>query len=90
MSVHAGIYADKTYSGWRNYETWNCALWINNDYKLYISACAFMQGYKGKTPYKTWIKIADLEGKQTIDGARWSGKKLSYTQLNNMMKELVE
>lgn len=24
-----------TYQGWKNYETWNVALWINNDQSLY-------------------------------------------------------
>lgn len=26
---------DKTYNGWKNYETWNVALWIDNDQGSY-------------------------------------------------------
>jgi hypothetical protein len=26
---------DISYNGWENYETWNVALWINNDQRLY-------------------------------------------------------
>ena len=29
---------DTTYSGWKNYETWNVALWISNDKGLYSMA----------------------------------------------------
>lgn len=36
MSTH-----DNTYNGWANYETWNVALYINNDYGLHTMA----QGY---------------------------------------------
>ena len=27
-----------TYSGWTNYETWNVALWMDNDYGNYLKA----------------------------------------------------
>ena len=29
---------NKTYNGWTNYETWQCALWIDNEPSLYFSA----------------------------------------------------
>jgi hypothetical protein len=29
---------DKTYNGWTNYETWNAALWMDNDEGSYKSA----------------------------------------------------
>tara|TARA_R100000388_G_scaffold87377_1_gene67297 strand:- start:170 stop:433 length:264 start_codon:yes stop_codon:yes gene_type:complete len=29
---------DTTYNGWTNYETWQCALWIDNEPSLYFSA----------------------------------------------------
>ena len=27
-----------TYNGWTNYETWNVALWMDNDYGNYLKA----------------------------------------------------
>lgn len=79
-----------TYNGWKNYNTWNIALCINNDYALYLSACIFMKAYKGAKPYRDWIKIAGLEDKATIDGCKYNASDLAIADLNNMMKELVE
>ena len=28
----------KEYNGWSNYETWQCALWLDNDRDLYHAA----------------------------------------------------
>jgi hypothetical protein len=78
----------KQYSGWANYETWNVALIINNEYKLYLSACDFMKLYKGAMPYKDWVEHAGLNDKETIDSVPFISDKLSYAELNQMMKGL--
>jgi hypothetical protein len=78
----------KQYQGWANYETWNVALIINNEYKLYLSACDFMKLYKGAMPYKDWVEHAGLNDKETIDSVPFISDKLSYAELNQMMKGL--
>lgn len=78
----------KQYQGWANYETWNVALIINNEYKLYLSACDFMKLYKGVTPYKSWVEHAGLSDKETLDSVRFISDTLSYAELNQMMKGL--
>ena len=75
-----------TYEGWKNYETWNVALWINNEYPLYLSASLFMQVYHGGMPYRDWVKVAGLDKKQTPDGCKYISNKLSYSELNEMMR----
>jgi hypothetical protein len=79
----------KEYNGWKNRNTWNIAMWINNDYALYLSATLFMKDYKGAMPYRDWIKVAGLENKATIDGCKYNSSDLAYSDLNNMMKGLV-
>jgi len=76
------------YNGWKNYQTWNVALWIGNDEGIYFSAKDFMSSYKGKAPYAAFVKWADLNGEKTPDGIKWNGSRLDYRALNEMMREL--
>ena len=64
---------DTTYNGWKNRQTWNVALWINNEEPLYRAAVEFMKGYNGRAPYRAFIKREGLEGGRTPDGIAWDG-----------------
>lgn len=79
-----------TYEGWKNRATWNCSLWLNNDYGMYTAAVAFMNNYKGKRPYIDFIRSIGAENERTGDNYKWLGSRLGYTELNQMMRELVE
>ena len=78
------------YNGYKNYATWNVALWIENDEGLYQSAVSFMQSYKGLKPYVSFIRdcIGCTEGK-TPDGIKWLSSLLDYKALNAMMQDLL-
>lgn len=80
---------ENTYNGWKNRQTWNVALWINNNEPLYRAAVEFMKTYKGKAPYITFIKKNYMEGGRTPDNIAWDGTRLDYKALNEMMQELV-
>ena len=60
-----------TYQGWSNYETWNVALWIQNDYPLYCLA-------RECGDYQTFLE-ALLNS--TPDGVAFSDKNGSWIQL---------
>lgn len=78
---------DKTYNGWKNKQTWNCALWIGNDEPLYRAAVEFMSQYKGRAPYACFIKSYGIENDKTPDGINWISTRISYRELNAMMNE---
>lgn len=80
---------ENQYNGWKNRQTWNVALWINNDEPLYRAAVSFMKSYKGRAPYASFIKREGLEHDRTPDNIAWLGTRLDYAALNEMMKELL-
>ena len=72
-----------TYQGWKNYETWNVSLWINNDPGFYSLAqgcseigdlidCLFSQGWT-----------------HTPDGVEFDGPELDYEALDDLVKEIA-
>lgn len=65
------------YNGYRSWNAWNVALWINNDEGLYNLKmdCLNRRTAKGKYPTKRQAAhrlLAALEGEKTPDGARYT------------------
>jgi hypothetical protein len=79
--------AEKTYNGWKNYDSWNVALSIGNTYRYYLAVVEFMKDYKGKAPYKDWLIESGLDTQKTGDGVNYLGENLDYVGLNDMMWE---
>ena len=67
--------ADQTYNGWTNYETWNVALWINNDEGLYHLA-------RECGDYQTFCDYVGSDA-VTGDGVKYADPKVNVIELNS-------
>jgi hypothetical protein len=75
-----------TYNGWKNYETWNVALWIGNDEGLYISAkdCGCYAMFQARMLECSGQDVA----LKTPDGVAWNDSGLDTEALDEMIEEL--
>ena len=69
----------KTYNGWTNYETWNVALWMDNDYGNYLKA-------RESKNYQEFL--SKLHKQLTGDGVSWTDPKLNIQELDEKITEL--
>jgi len=77
----------ESYNGWANYETWNVALWIQNDEGMY----QYAKRYKRirNAPYLTLAENLRLNGiEKTPDGVSYRDSNLDRQALNAMIREL--
>ena len=66
------------YNGWTNYETWNVALWLENDEGLYN----LIQD-SSVSSYDDLVDILwDCGSKETRDGVKWSDSKINKFEIN--------
>ena len=72
---------DTTYNGWTNYETWNVALYIQNEYNLYLESLRHTS-YIEMIPF-----LKDVMGDKTPDGVRWDDIELDTNELDEMLNE---
>lgn len=79
-----------TYEGWKNYDTWNISLWLNNTEPIYCKAVEFMQeNPKRDNPYIGFLLINYMTHLVTPDYVEWLSDKLDFPALDEMMKELI-
>jgi hypothetical protein len=73
---------EMTYNGYANYETWNVALWIQNDQSLYDAA-------RTCTNYQELVSLLyDLGSKETRDGVKWDDAKIDGIEINEVLADL--
>ena len=70
------------YQGWANYETWNVALFLNNDYALYM----MRKGFKNYKDFQAAI-LSDYTNKETPDEVSYFDPKLDIAELDTLFKE---
>jgi len=77
----------ETYNGWANYETWNVALWMQNNQFLYNTAVACVEYVSDdETPYQKFIRnMHNVDKLTTNDGVRWDDQKINHDEINEMM-----
>jgi len=84
-----------TYNGYTNYETWNAALWIQNDEFLYNTAKAIVEFAEPDcTPTGNWWRFQRCmkNGQRftTGDGVRWDSAKINDFQMGALFEEFAE
>ena len=73
------IMENNKYNGYTNYETWNVALWIDNDQKNYnlMMQCNY---------YEEFVDIMHSKGKnKTGDGVLWNDPKVNVEEINELI-----
>ncbi len=80
---------DTTYNGWTNYETWNVALWMDNDEFLYNTAKACVTYAEfNECPYEKFIRcMHNIDSMNTGDKVAWDDPNVNHTEIVEAMAE---
>ena len=80
---HQLMTASTTYNGWANYETWNVALWMQNDEGFYSVA-------QQAEEIGDYIDFLFTNGHtSTPDGVEIDGPELDYEALDDLVKSIA-
>jgi hypothetical protein len=74
--------SETKFNGWANWATWNVALWLQNNERMYNVARQH-NSYDALIPY-----IENLFGQMTPDGARWMDATIDTVALDEMLIDL--
>ena len=68
------------FHGWANYQTWNVALWLQNDEGLYGLACQ----------YQNWGDLKIHLPDRTPDGVWYEDENINIKEINDMLSGLLD
>lgn len=79
------------YNGYRNWETWNVALWFANDEPLYRSARAHIRefGRFNAARAKDFVKQALPKGTPDFKSP-WEYNKVAWSEVSKSLNEMSE
>lgn len=73
---------NETYNGFKNYETWNIALWLANDEGL--NDLAYRYRFRG---YRALAEALSEIMPETPDGVPWTDPDLDIDELDDIIME---
>ena len=73
---------ETTYQGWANYETWNVALYLQNDYALY-NLC---KEFKNYADFERYVEMSYMR-EETPDGVRYDSAFLNHLELDTLFQK---
>jgi|DEB0MinimDraft_3_1074331.scaffolds.fasta_scaffold42692_2 hypothetical protein len=81
---------NKRYNGWKNYASWNCALWIGNDMHLYFVArdCIKHANYCVDRAISKFLDYT--RGEKTGDGVPYTEENIREYFVNEMDEMMEE
>jgi hypothetical protein len=77
-----------SYNGWKNYETWNVATWMDNDEGFYEIAWRVARAHGSYEDFAS-IMLTDHGSERTPDGVEWDDPVLDHDALTYVLDELT-
>jgi len=81
------------YNGWKNYETWNVALYLDNDEGTYLAVKEYVRDTLNSTDDLTYdglIEYLGIENESTPDGIPWAYFRIDRREMFEWLMDHAE
>jgi hypothetical protein len=81
------------YNGWKNYETWNVALYLDNDEGTYLAVKEYVKDTLNSTDdlsYDGLIEYMGIENESTPDGIPWKYFRIDRQEMFEWLMDHAE